>query len=537
MILEDILTVAESTGVYTVMCEGIQKKYADFSKGNQTEKIKALVSMSGIKPEFSETSVQEIQEVFAERMNDCYFEARSIEEMFELTNIGERLSDAFIQELYMNLAKRSDFNTLKRFVELTGRPIAEDVVQDVYRDFFRLGHFGGDLDTCCSQKVERLQEISGIDPDLSEEFVQEMYVFFAREKSFDKLKRLRLMTDITPAFSADFVQEMFANYIKQDSPWSLCDLRELSGFNPDEKPIQEKYVELIEKDDLDDLERWRKASGIKPENTLIQEKYADFFEVLMNHHSRESWTNKRSDVTKSLKKIRRLKNTSGVDPDETLVQPFYDKFLQSDEGYYFRAKTVAVLDAIQQTSGIKIHPSPEVLKKAYTDLAYQGAFDAFDLLEEVTSLPWDFSEAEVQKVYSHYLDFRSLNHVPGLYERTGIELQQPTTVIQKYCESYIERRSFDSARALSDLTGVQPSETFIQDLYTSLIRDESNLSRARELRRTVDIEPKPSEDVVQKKYAYSAKHGGHKYFVQLHELTGIKPSEDAHKAFIEWVSE
>lgn len=90
-----------------------------------------------------------------------------------------------------------------------------------------------------------MQEITGIEPELSEDVVQKGYATCIKEGRLADFKRLQEITGIKP--NEDVVQKKYASYIEEERLDNFKILHKITGIETS-KNVYKEFIEQLLKD-------------------------------------------------------------------------------------------------------------------------------------------------------------------------------------------------------------------------------------------------------------------------------------------------
>jgi hypothetical protein len=183
----------------------IQGIYNNYLIERSIKDIEALINSTGINP--LEDKMQEIYGFCLDQRNLI-----SVKRLRELTgiNLSEEVAQKNYKCLFSVILSRNSGNsvyeiteTISSTVNSTGIQFSEEIIQDIYFNFFKRGLFK-------TQNIKSFKEVTGIKP--SEEVIQKAYSSILKEKDIIKLNGLREYTKIELSKEN---KELFLNYLQE----------------------------------------------------------------------------------------------------------------------------------------------------------------------------------------------------------------------------------------------------------------------------------------------------------------------------------
>lgn len=395
-----------------------------------------------------------------------------------------------IQEKYMYFVREHKFDRVKNLQKILGvdPELPEDFVQEQYRIDTRDGWV---------HVLEELNKLSGIDFNFVEEDVQEGYISCIRKDTTYNLEKLKELTGIEPKVPKNIVLELFREEIKSETLYVLKDVLKFTGIKIPEKEVQEAYNYLhnegyLGRGRISDL---IKITGIEPK--IIKKKVKE-----VKKETKEDIQKKHIKFFKNNKfyEMERLEKETGVKPKlpENIVQDRYSIAIESEH--------YPTLEEIEKLTGIKI--SEDIVQNRYRKIIEKEWFS--DNLDK-------------------YKKLRKLR------EATSIELNVPENIVQQDYIKCIKMgppfRGLLNLKELQELTGIEPKfsdfEDVIQKEYVNHIKHGLHARKhSKDMQKVTGIEPKFSEADVQEGYIKCIESGCLDNFKDLHDFTGIAPSEE-----------
>ena len=214
--------------------------------------------------------------------------------------------------------------------------------------------------------------------------------------------------------------------------------------------------------------------------------------------------------------------------------------IQKKYAVYLEEENFVKLRELYDATGIK--PSDDIVQKKYVAYIKEGRVDDSITFHSITRLKPNLSEDVVQEAYAACAREGRLPLLRDFQELTGIKPNLSDDVLKKEYASYIEK-AYEPLKQKKSSSCKEPrfspfflqdwSEEGVQKKYVECVR-ERDIEQLIYLYEETGIKPNLSEDVVQEAYAACVKEGGWLPSLRdFQELTGIKPSKDVYKAFIE----
>ena len=367
--LEKIMRIVENQGINKKdFLKNIQEKYRDYVREGLFDLLKELEKITGIKPKVSEDVVQE---AYVHCIKERQFS--DIEVLEKITGIKPKVSEDVVQKGYWSLLTNSDHlkysNHSRILEEATGIKISEDTVQEVYErsvSIERRWAFPEERDEkiVLIHDLERLEEITGIKPKVSEDTIKEAYETYIRKQMFSQMKKLKEVTGIKPKISEDTIQELYEGCVRKERILDIGALEEATGIKPSKDFVQEAYKSLFQTARHYFLSKWRtlkEITGIKPSEDAVQEAY----EYLL-----ADW---------SFDKLKELEEITGIKISEDAVQEAY--------AYHIRKDTyTSAFKRLKEATGIKPKISEDAVQEAYISFVRSGQVDAFKELKKITGI-------------------------------------------------------------------------------------------------------------------------------------------------------
>ncbi len=199
-----------------------------------------------------------------------------------------------IQETYFQFLLSKRINDLEALVGLTGiEPnISEDKIQEIYRLYILGGY---------KDEILYVKKRFKVDP--SEKVVRETYRLNLKVGYIDNIVSTSEVISIKPYFTEEEVQKAYKNYLISGKLDSIPKLEHLTGIKPDftEEEVLRKYEYYLSVEDSDKIVRLREVT-----KTEFPESLKIFLQ-----------TTYRSLVKKGeFYRLKLLKESTGVEPDE-----------------------------------------------------------------------------------------------------------------------------------------------------------------------------------------------------------------------------
>ncbi|MEK6960786.1 MAG: hypothetical protein AABX47_06435 [Nanoarchaeota archaeon] len=243
------------------------------------------------------------------------------------------------------------------------------------------------------------------------------------------------------------IQNVYASLLRINDWIAFGILREETAIKPDREitlQIHQKYARYLDFDQdlkgsnnleerLRELNAWHETTRIKPATATIEAKYS----VLLHNHDFGT--------------LIALYNSTNVRPrfaseDRQRLQKEYTMLLGND---WFDE-----LRELQRVTGIK--PDRRIVQREYNRMAREGDSSSIKTIAGITHITPELSETSVQKGYATIL----LHLNRGNYR-------------QNYFSCSLDRRRLKrDIRRFRRITGIDPTEEFLQEVYPLFAKED-----------------------------------------------------------------
>lgn len=322
------------------------------SKGIPT--LEKLVQISGVEP-----SKEVIRETFLRYIEhvDTETERETLAQFFQQHQVSRLVSTEELQAICDRLFNEKEYFDVRDIMEVTGmKPtFREEWVQQAYADALKEDVFRG--------RIACIREISGIKPLIQEKAVQAKYRQIARDKERDYLlywKDLHEVTGIVPNLSNQFTQNLLAKHLREEDYPRARELHNLSSVPYPPSVVSELYVSMLEKGHYGSMKRLEFLTNVVPTEQVL---WKHFVSLVGQGNYRQA---------------NRFKKDFGVQRRLTTEQT-HQMYQHFPKNFYIGD----VKDIIELGSDA---PSKERIEQWYFYLFERGDIKEFDKLEKITGI-------------------------------------------------------------------------------------------------------------------------------------------------------